>query len=80
MDQDRARNFGLKRHETPTAAERQLQKGTLLTQSVSALGTGPVTFGNGTTLQVQNLLNASGNWTVFPGAAIANGGTCRDIR
>jgi autotransporter-associated beta strand protein/YVTN family beta-propeller protein len=49
--------------------------GTLLTQSVSALGTGPVTFGNGTTLQVQNLLNASDNWTVFPGAATVNGGT-----
>jgi hypothetical protein len=48
--------------------------GTILTQNVSALGTGPVTFGNGTTLQVHNLLNANGNWTVFPGAAIVNGG------
>ena len=49
--------------------------GTLLTQSASALGTGPVTLGNGTTLQVQNLLNANGNWTVFPGAATVGGDT-----
>ena len=49
--------------------------GTILTQNASALGTGPLTFGNGTTLEVQNLLNANGNWTVFPGTATVNGGT-----
>ena len=54
-----------------------IAQGMLLTQSASALGTGPVTFGNGTTLQVQNLLNANGNWTVFPGTTTVNGGTVK---
>ena len=49
--------------------------GTILTQNVSALGTGPVTFGNGTTLAVQGLLNVNGNWTVLPGTATVAGGT-----
>jgi YVTN family beta-propeller protein/autotransporter-associated beta strand protein len=48
--------------------------GTILTQNASALGTGPVAFGNGTTLEVQHLLNVNGNWTVFPGTATVNGG------
>ena len=48
--------------------------GTLVTQNASALGTGPVAFGNGTTLQVQNLLNANGNWTIFSGSATVSGG------
>ena len=48
--------------------------GTILTQNASALGTGPVTFGNGASLEVQDLLNVNGNWTVFPGTATANGG------
>ena len=48
--------------------------GTILTQNASALGTGPVAFGNGTTLEVQNLLDVNGNWTVFPGSATVNGG------
>ena len=49
--------------------------GTILTQNASALGTGPVAFGNGTALQVQNLLNVNGNWTVSPGTASVSGGT-----
>ena len=49
--------------------------GTIVTQNASALGTGPVAFGNGTALQVQNLLNVNGNWTVFPGSASVSGGT-----
>ena len=49
--------------------------GTIVTQNASALGTGPVAFGNGTALQVQNLLNVNGNWTVFPGTASVSGGT-----
>ena len=48
--------------------------GAIQTQSASALGTGPVTFFDGTTLQVQSLLNANGNWTVFPDTATVNGG------
>jgi hypothetical protein len=39
------------------------------------LGTGPVAFGNGTALQVQNLLTVNGNWTVFPGTVTVGGGT-----
>jgi autotransporter-associated beta strand protein/YVTN family beta-propeller protein len=53
--------------------------GTILTQNVSALGTGPVTFGNGTTLQVQEILSVNGNWTVLPGTATVNGGTVQTI-
>ena len=49
--------------------------GTIVTQNASALGTGPVAFGNGTALQVQNLLTVNGNWTVFPGTATVGGGT-----
>ena len=49
--------------------------GTILTQNASALGTGPVAFGNGAALQVQNLLNVNGNWTVSPGTASVSGGT-----
>ncbi len=49
--------------------------GTLVTQTTSALGTGPAAFGNGAALQVQNLLNANGNWTVSPGTASVSGGT-----
>ena len=49
--------------------------GTILTQNASALGTGPVAFGNGAALQVQNLLNVNGNWTVSPGSATVSGGT-----
>ena len=49
--------------------------GTIVTQNASALGTGPVAFGNGTALQVQNLLNVNGNWTVSPGTASVSGGT-----
>ena len=33
-----------------------------------------MTFGNGTALNVQNLLNVNGNWTVLPGTATVNGG------
>ena len=47
----------------------------IVTQNASALGTGPVAFGNGTALQVQNLLNVNGNWTVSPGTATVSGGT-----
>ena len=54
--------------------------GTIVTQNDSALGTGPMTFGNGTTLQVQNLLNVNGNWTVLPGAATVGGGTVQTFR
>ena len=46
-----------------------ISAGTILTQNASALGTGPVSFGNGATLQVQDLLNVNGNWTVSPGTA-----------
>jgi autotransporter-associated beta strand protein len=49
--------------------------GTILTQNASALGTGPVAFGNGAMLEVLNLLNANGNWTVSPGTASVSGGT-----
>ncbi len=49
--------------------------GTILAQNASALGTGPVAFGNGAALQVQNLLNVNGNWTVSPGTANVSGGT-----
>ena len=49
--------------------------GTILTQNASALGTGPMAFGNGAALQVQNLLNVNGNWTVSPGTASVSGGT-----
>ena len=49
--------------------------GTILTQNASAFGTGPVTFGNGGALQVQDLLNVNGNWTVSPGVASVSGGT-----
>jgi len=49
--------------------------GTILTQNASGLGTGPVAFGNGAALQVQNLLNVNGNWTVSPGTASVSGGT-----
>ena len=48
--------------------------GTILTQNASALGTGPVAFDNGATLQVQDLLNVNGNWTVSSGSATVNGG------
>ena len=51
-----------------------IAEGTLLTQNASALGTGPVAFGNGATLEVQNLLNLNGNWTVSPGTATVSGG------
>ena len=51
-----------------------------MTQNTSALGIGPLTFGNGTTLQVQNLLNVNGNWTVLPGAATVSGGTVQTFR
>ena len=47
----------------------------IVAQNASALGTGPVAFGNGTELQVQNLLNVNGNWTVSPGTATVSGGT-----
>jgi autotransporter-associated beta strand protein len=49
--------------------------GAITTQNASALGTGPVTFANGTALNVQNFLNVNGNWTVNPGSATVNGGT-----
>ena len=52
-----------------------ISAGAIATQNASALGTGPVTFGNGTALNVQNLLNVNGNWTVLPGTATVNGGT-----
>jgi fibronectin-binding autotransporter adhesin len=48
--------------------------GTILTQNASALGTGPLAFGNGATLQVQDLLSVNGNWTVSSGSATVNGG------
>jgi autotransporter-associated beta strand protein len=48
--------------------------GTVLTQNASALETGPVAFGNGTSLQVRDLLKVNGNWTVFSGTATVNGG------
>jgi hypothetical protein len=53
--------------------------GTILTQNASALGTGPVAFNNGTTLQVQNVLNVNGNWTVFPGSATVSGGAVQTL-
>jgi hypothetical protein len=53
--------------------------GTILTQNASALGTGPLAFGNGTTLQVQDPLNVNGNWTVFPGSATVNGGAVQTL-
>ena len=59
----------------PYTGGTTISAGTVLTQNASALGTGPVAFGNGTALQVQNLLNVNGNWTVFPGAATVSGGT-----
>ena len=49
--------------------------GMIVAQNASALGTGPVAFGNGTELQVQNQLNVNGNWTVSPGTATVSGGT-----
>jgi outer membrane autotransporter protein len=49
--------------------------GTIQIQSASALGTEPLAFLNGTRLQVESLLNANGNWTVFPGTTTVNGGT-----
>ena len=49
--------------------------GMIVAQNASALGTGPVAFGNGTELQVQNLLDVNGNWTVSPGTATVSGGT-----
>ena len=49
--------------------------GTIEIQSASALGTEPPAFLNGTRLQVTSLLNANGNWTVFPGTTTVNGGT-----
>ena len=49
--------------------------GTIEIQSASALGTEPLAFLNGTRLQVESLLNANGNWTVFPGTTTVNGGT-----
>jgi fibronectin-binding autotransporter adhesin len=52
-----------------------IARGMILTQNPSVLGTGPVTFGNGATLAVQNLLNVNGNWTVSPGTATVSGGT-----
>ena len=53
--------------------------GTLLTQNASALGTGPLTIGNGATLQVQDLLNVNGNWTVPSGTATVSGGTVQTV-
>jgi fibronectin-binding autotransporter adhesin len=38
-----------------------------------------VTFGNGTTLQVQDVLSVNGNWTVLPGTATVNGGMVQTI-
>ena len=52
-----------------------ISAGAITTQNASALGTGPVRFGNGTALNVQNLLNVNGDWTVLPGTATVNGGT-----
>jgi autotransporter-associated beta strand protein len=49
--------------------------GTITTQNALALGTGPITFGNETALNVQNLLSVDGDWTVLPGTATVNGGT-----
>ena len=49
--------------------------GTVITQSVSALGSGPIALNGGTRLQVQDLLNVNGNWTVFSGTATVSGGT-----
>ena len=49
--------------------------GTIVTQNASALGTGPVAFGNGTALQIHDLLNVNGNWTVSSGTASVSGGT-----
>jgi outer membrane autotransporter protein len=49
--------------------------GRIQIQSASALGTEPLAFLNGTRLQVESLLNANGNWTVFPGTTTVNGGT-----
>jgi outer membrane autotransporter protein len=49
--------------------------GTIEIQSASALGTEPLAFLNGTRLHVESLLNANGNWTVFPGTTTVKGGT-----
>ena len=38
-----------------------------------------MTFGNGTTLQVQELLNVNGNWTVSSGSATVNGGLVQTL-
>ena len=56
------------------SAGTTIAAGTILTQNASALGTGPVSFGNGVTLEVQDLLNLNGNWTVLPGTATVGGG------
>ena len=56
-----------------------ISAGTILTQNASAVGTGPMTFGNGTTLQVQELLNVNGNWTVSSGSATVNGGLVQTL-
>ena len=56
-----------------------ISAGAITTQNASALGTGPVAFGNGTALNVQNLLNVNGNWTVLPGTATVNGGTVQTL-
>lgn len=53
--------------------------GTVLTQNVSALGSGPIALNGGTTLQVQDFLNVNGNWTVFPGTATVSGGTVQMV-
>ena len=53
--------------------------GSILTQSSSALGSGPVTFGSGTSLQVENVLNVNGAWTVLPGTATVSGGLVRTL-
>ena len=54
-----------RRAQTHTRADDDCRRHDL-TQNASALGTGPVAFGNGAALQVQNLLNVNGNWTVSP--------------
>ena len=61
-------------NSNPYSGGTIISAGTILTQNASALGTGPMAFGNGATLQVQELLNVNGDWTVFSGSATVNGG------
>jgi autotransporter-associated beta strand protein len=61
-------------NSNPYSGGTIISAGTILTQNASALGTGPVAFGNGATLQVQELLNVNGDWTVSSGTATVSGG------